>query len=107
MFFVSYPLGDTVKVFRKDGVLRHSIGTRGSGDGQLCCPAGLTIDWFSNLVVCDFGNNRLQIFTIDGKFVSAIGGQHTGLEGPRSVAGSTTGQLFVTDKEKNCVHVFQ
>ena len=96
-----------VKVFSKDGVLMNSIGTPGSGDGHLSGPVGLTIDRFSNLLVCDSCNNRLQIFTFDGKFVNTIGGQHTGLKAPCSVAVSTAGQLFVTDVIKHCVHVFQ
>jgi len=47
------------------------------------------------------------MFTIDGKLVNTIGGQHTGLKTPWYVAVSTTGQLFVTDIQKHCVHVFQ
>ena len=107
MFFVSYPGAATVKVFNKDRVLMHSIGTRGSGDGQLSFPAGLTIDRFSNLVVCACDNSRLQFFTIDGKFVNTIGGQRTGLKGPCSVAVSSTGQMCVIDIGKECVFVYQ
>ena len=107
MFAVSYYWADTIKVFSKDGVLMHSIGTRGSGDGQLRNPYGLTIDRFSNLVVCDHDNSRLQIFTTDGKFVNTMGGQRTGLKGPCSIAVSTTGQMCVIDIEKECVHVYQ
>jgi len=106
-YVVSYPLADNVKVFSKDGEFMYRIGTPGSCDRQLGLPLGLTIDRFSNLVVCDHGNSRLHIFTIDGKFVSSIGGQHTGLVRPQSVAVSATGQLFVTDIEKHCVQVFQ
>ena len=50
---------------------------------------------------------RLQIFTLDGKFVSKIEGEHTGLNSPNSVAVSSDGKLFVTDENENCVHVFQ
>jgi len=106
-FVVSYYWADNVKIFSKDGLFMYSIGTPGSGDGQLCRPAGLTIDRFSNLVVCDSYNSRLQIFAIDGKFLSTIGGGHTSLKAPCSVAVSPTGQLFVTDVIKHCVHVFQ
>ena len=67
---------------------------------------GLTIDRFNNLVVCDSGNKRLQVFTLDGKFVSKIEGQHIGFKNPFSVAVSRTGQLFVTDRENpHCVYV--
>ena len=47
------------------------------------------------------------MFTLDGKFVSTLAGQHTGLGHPYSVAVSTTGQLFVTDIKNHYVHIFQ
>ena len=107
IFVVSYYLKDNVKVFSKDGVFLYSIGTPGSGDGQLGHPAALAVDRFSNLVVCDAGNKRLQIFTLDGKFVRTIQSHHTGIVFPYFLAVSPTGQLCITDVEKHCVHVLQ
>ena len=107
IFVVSYYWTNNVKVFSNDGMFLYNIGTHGSGDGQLYYPAGLAVDRFSNLVVCDVGNRRLQIFTLDGKLVSKIKGRHTGLACPYSVAVSPTGQLCITDQRKVCVHVFQ
>lgn len=78
-----------------------------SYDGQLTLPLGLAIDRFNNLVVCDYVKRRLQIFSVDGKFVNTIEGQHTGLREPYSVAVSSTSQLFVTDLDKNRLHIFQ
>ena len=108
MFVVSYHSAHRVKVFSKDGVFLYGIGTRGSGEGQLKYPTGLTIDRFSNLVVCDFGNSRLQFFTLDGKLVSTVEGRHSGMNAPFSITASTTGQLLVTDLNKYSpgVHVF-
>ena len=69
---------------------------------------GLAIDKFNNLIVCDKGNTRLQLFTLDGKFVSKVE-QHFLKDGgaPGYVAVSNDGRVFVTDEEKDCVHVFQ
>ena len=102
IFVVSYYWRHSVKVFSKNGEFLHSIGTPGSDDGQLCNPVGLAVDSYSNLVVCDFGNRRLQIFTLDGNLVSII----EGLVCPYSVALSPNGQLYITDTEKCCVLVF-
>ena len=107
IFVVSYYRVDNVKVFCNDGVGLYNIGTHGPGDGQLYYPTGLAVDRFSNLVVCDYGNSRIQIFTLDGKFVSKIQGHNTGLLDPRYVALSPTGQLCITDFGKHCVYVFQ
>ena len=107
LFVVCYDLVDKVKVFSNEGLFLHSIGTPGTGDGQLGNPTDLSVSSFSNLVVCDLHNSRLQIFTLDGDLVSKIEGEHTGLESPYSVAVSPTRQLYITDKGKHCIHVFQ
>ena len=101
--FVSYYLAGIVKVFsEKDGVFLYSIGV-----SKLSYPLGLEVDRFDNLVVCDRDNARLQIFTLDGKFLNTVEGQHNGLSEPYSIAVSSASQLFVTDYSKHCVHVFQ
>ena len=103
-FFVSYYEAGNVKVYSKDREFPSSIGTPDPGERQLKCPVGLAIDRFNNLVVCDRETARLMIFTLEGQFVNSI---DTGLTGPCSVAVSNNGQLFVTDLDKSCVHVFQ
>ena len=105
MFFVSYGRAHCVKVFSKEGVFLYDIGSEGSGDGQLKKPVGLTIDKFNNLIVCDYGNSRLQVFTLDGKFLYTIQQQMKYLPFSNSVAVSNTGYLYVA--EEDCVHVFQ
>ena len=105
-FFVSYSWADCVKVFNKEGVFLYNIGSKGSGDGQFNGPVGLAVDTFGCLIVCDINNNRIQVFTLDGKFVTKIKPKRTGLGRPWSVAVSNNGHLFVTDAEKHCVHVF-
>lgn len=100
-FFVCYGLNHVVKVFNKDGWFQYSIGGVGCGDGQMSYPTGITIDKFNNLIVCDPSNHRLLVFSLDGKFVNSV----LGLECPGTVAASSTGQLFVTDFTKNCIHV--
>ena len=74
MFYISYPKAGNVKVFSKDGVLLYSICTSESGVRHLSFPAGIAIDRFNNLVVCDRDKARLQLFTLDGKFVNSIEG---------------------------------
>ena len=108
IFVVSYFWEDNVKVFNNDGVFLYNIGTPGSGDGQLHLPAGLAVDRFSNLVVCDSGNSRLQVFMLDGKLDSIIElGLHSGLRYPDSVVVSPSGQLCIVDVIEHCVRIFQ
>ena len=106
-FFVSYHWDHCVKVFNKEGVFLYNIGSKGSGDGQFSYPAGLAVDSFGRLIVCDCNNRRIQVFTLDGKFVTKIEPQRTGFGRPWSVAVSNDGRLFVADLWKHCFHVFQ
>ena len=102
-FFVSDPKASRVGFYDEDGMLLYDIGSEGSGNGQLCHPIGLAIDKFNNLIVCDIGNRRVQVFSLDGKFVSTIG-QFSFK--PTCVAVSSNGEIFLTGFETNSVHVF-
>ena len=106
-FFVSYSEADRVMVFNNAGEYLYDIGTEGSGDGQLQFPTGLAIDKFNRLIVCDAENMRVQLFTLDGKYVAKVAGsffdQNSHITG---CAVSNTGHLFVMDKNKHCIYVF-
>ena len=102
MFFVSYEKESCVRVFNKDGQLLYKIGCKGTGDGQLRNPTGLTIDRFRNLVVCDKGNERIQIFSLEGKFLNSV---NAGMKSPRSVAVNKNGDLLVCDSVEECIHI--
>ena len=107
IFIASYHGAHCVKVFNKEGVFLYDIGSEGSGNGQLSWPRGIAIDKFNNLIVCDSDNNRLQVFTLDGRFVNTIKEQITELGSLYAISVSNTGQVFVTDVTTNCIHVFQ
>ena len=106
-FFVSYPEANSAMVFNNAGEYLYDIGSKGSGDGQLWFPIGLAIDKFNRLIVCDRNNDRLQLFTLDGKYVAKVAGSffdhNSYLVG---CAVSNTGHLFVTDNNKHCIYVF-
>ena len=102
-FYVSYGFAHCVKVFNNEGEFLSDIGTE--GPGKLHRPAGLAVDKFNNLVVCDAEN--VQIFKLEGKFVNSIKGEATELMRPWTVTVSNTGQLYITDTGKHCVHIFE
>ena len=90
MFFVCYTGDECIKVFNKEGGFLYNIGSIGNGDEQFYHPGELAIDKYNNLVVCDTNNKRLQVFTLDGKFVNSVAQSR-----PHSIAASTSGNLFV------------
>ena len=105
-FFVCYPHSYCIKVFDSTGrYIRNIGGGKGTGAGQFEHPRGVTIDKYNNLVVADWGNKGLQIFTPEGEPVSVVGGDIFGF--PFDVASSCDGQLYVTDRQKRCVHILR
>ena len=46
-----------------------SVGTKGSGDGQLNNPKCVAVDTENNIYIADLNNHRIAIFTKDGLFV--------------------------------------
>jgi hypothetical protein len=58
---------DTIKVFDARGKFIRKIGKKGQGPGDVIYPRNLRIDKDGNLWVNDFGNRRIQVFSLDGK----------------------------------------
>ncbi|XP_020602573.1 E3 ubiquitin-protein ligase NHLRC1-like [Orbicella faveolata] len=104
-FFVSYNSASCVKVYNSKGEFLYDIGKE--GPGRLCHPVGLAVDKFNHLIVCDKKGGNVNVFTLEGKFVNSIKGQSAQFQEPWAVAVSNTGQVFITDTEKHCVHVFE
>jgi len=60
--FVSELRNHRISMFTIRGEFVRFIGEQGSGPGQLATPRGLAIDLNKLLYVCDYGNNRIQVF---------------------------------------------
>ena len=105
-FFASFNFAGRLVVFNNAGEYLHDIGSKGSGDGQFSGPTGLVIDKLNRLIVCDAGNSRVQLLTLEGKYIAQIPGSFFKGGYPHSAVISNTGHLFVTDSWRHCVHVF-
>lgn len=103
-FFVSYYLAHDVKVFNKRGELQYSIGMEGSRDERLDGHLALAIDRSNNLIVCDSEDNRLQVFSLDGKFINSF---NAGTDSPWSVTVTKDNKLLVSGIGKNVINIFQ
>ena len=58
--------------FDRDGNFITSWGRLGSGPGELRTPHAIDIDSHNRLIVGDRGNNRLQIFQLDGTYIGEL-----------------------------------
>ena len=105
-FFASFNFAGRLVVFNNAGEYLHDIGSKGCGDGQFSGPTGLVIDKLNRLIVCDAGNSRVQLLTLEGKYIAQIPGSFFKGGYPHSAVISNTGHLFVTDSWRHCVHVF-
>ena len=65
--------GHCVSIFSPTGEKLRSFGSQGSGHGQFNDPRGVAVDDGGNILVVDKDNNRIQKFTSDGKFITAVG----------------------------------
>ena len=58
--------------FSKDGKFIKEWGKLGTGPGEFNTPHALALDSKGGLFVADRSNNRIQIFTQDGKFIDRV-----------------------------------
>lgn len=56
--------------FSAQGELIKSWGSPGSGPGEFSTPHGIWVDPSDRVYVCDRENDRVQIFTVEGEYLS-------------------------------------
>jgi len=98
-------------VFKTDGTFVRNIGRVGSGPGEFRFPYGLEIDGDGNLLVCEFGNNRVQkIDPRTGKGLEIWGGAGRDpgqFAYPWAVAVDKRGRVIAVDAGNNRMQVFE
>ena len=104
MFLVSDTDNNYIKVFDQTGTYLFKFGKEGNEDGQFNGPRGMLLDSSNNLLVCDLNNNRVQQFTLDGRFT---GKTITDLPGPCGIATAPDGRILVTSKTVNKVYILK
>ena len=101
-FFASYIRQHCVKVFNNEGVFLYDIGSYECGEDQLNSPAGLAVDAYNQLIVCDSSNGRVQVFSLTGKFLYTMlagcaPGTACALQKPWFVTVSSDNQILISD----------
>ena len=83
--------------FSKEGRFITAWGKRGSAPGELDTPHGLAFDSRGRLFVADRGNNRIQIFDQEGKFLE----EWKQFSRPSGIYIDRNDVLYVADSESN------
>lgn len=102
-FIVSDTLAHSIKVFDLEGAFLYQFGSKGDGVEDFNHPRCLAVDKSGHLLVCDSGNNRVQVFKPNDtslKFIGTIGkkgSQEGEFEQPFSVGVLSDGRIVVND----------
>ena len=67
-FLVSDAGNHCIKAFDQSGTFLYKFGKEGYQDGKFQTLYDLLVDSSNILLVCDFGNNQVQQFSLDGRF---------------------------------------
>ncbi|MCM2357205.1 MAG: 6-bladed beta-propeller [Geobacteraceae bacterium] len=102
-FYVASNWG--VYVFSNTGAFLRQWGTKGSGDGQYVAPSGITVDGSGNVYVADSSSSKVQVFSVDGKFIRKLGtdGQ---FNSPAGMAVDSNGNVYIADGRNGRIQVF-
>jgi tripartite motif-containing protein 71 len=99
-----------IQKFNQDGSFVSKWGSNGSADGEFDFPntiytytwhegglfcGNITVDKDGNVFILDYGNNRIQKFTSDGKFLAKWANVH----GDRAIAAGNNGNIYVGNGE--------
>jgi len=104
MFLVSDTDNSCIKVFDHSGTFLYKFGKKGNQDGQFNWPYDMLVDSSNNLLVCDCFNNRVQQFSLDGRFT---GKTITDLPRPIRIATAPDGRILVTSATTNKVYILK
>ena len=81
----------------------------GSADGQFNSPTDIALDTHGNIYVVDSGNQRIQCFSPDGKFLRKFGEKGDGegkFQNPTHIAIDRHDRIYVIDDTKEYIQVF-
>jgi DNA-binding beta-propeller fold protein YncE len=82
-----------VHQFSSTGALKRSWGTPGAGPGQFFLPHGLAVAADGRVFVCDRENDRVQIFSPDGEYLS----EWTDTQRPTHLVFDGRGRAYVSE----------
>ncbi len=101
---------DRLEQFTAAGSFLQSVGTLGSGSGELDDPQGVAVNKTAgDVYVADTANNRVEEFTSAGSYVRSFGSYGTGdgdLNAPVGIAVDGYGDVWVADTGNDRVEEF-
>lgn len=98
-----------VLVLNDTGSELFSFGRGGSGAGEFYFPFSIYVNQSNQILVADSNNNRIQVFSENGKFLRFLSGADPKGSGtysiPRGLAFDRKGNLYTTELMNSCVAI--
>ena len=104
MFLVCDRGDRCIKAFDQSGTFLYKFGMEGNQDGELAYPNCLLVDSSDNILICDTDNNRVQQFSLDGRFTGKSTAHLPCLVG---IVAAPDGRILVTSGWDNKVFILK
>lgn len=102
--YVSEEAANRISKFTSGGVFVKSVGARGTETGCFRSPRGLRII-NDKLYVCDWENDRVQVFDRELQFLECIVGKEKSFKWATDLAASNEGLLYIAGTDISDVQV--
>ena len=104
IFLVTERDNHVIKAFDASNTFQYKFGEKGNQDRQFDAPRGMCLDGSNNLLVCDSNNNRVQQFSLDGRFT---GKTNVPLQSPSRIVTAPDGRILVSCKKASKIHILR
>ncbi|CAH3152825.1 unnamed protein product [Pocillopora meandrina] len=104
IFLVTERDNHVIKAFDSSNTFLYKFGEKGNQDGQFNSPCGMCLDSSNNLLVCDYFNDRVQQFSLDGRFK---GKTTFPLQGPLQIITAPDGRMLVTSRKAKKIYILK
>ena len=104
IFLVTERDNHVIKAFDASNTFLYKFGEKGNQDGQFTSPRGMCLGGSDNLLVCDYLNNRVQQFSLDGRFT---GKTTVPLKDPLRIVTAADGRILVTSHTARKIYILR
>ena len=104
IFLVTQRGNHVIKAFDSSNTFLYQFGEKGNQDGQFNGACDMCFDDSNNLLVCDYDNNRVQQFSLDGRFT---GKTAIPLQSPSDIVTAPDGRILVTSRKAYKIYILK